>query len=455
MRSFRFLICFLPALLLLFFFIKVPVVGALTESEIAVQEAKLQAEYDALQQDIARWQGILDETKKKSNSLEGDITILNAKIKEAEATIKAKNIAIGQLSSDITSRARTIEDLETRIEKSRDSLAQILRKTNELDAYSLPEIILTGEDLSDFLSDLDTFTSIKRSLKEYFFEIREVKVATEEEKKQLDQRKNQEIDAKYVVETRKQTIAKSETEKKQLLTISKQEEKTYQTVLAERQRKAAQIRAALFSLRDTDGIPFGEALQYATVAGQKAGVRPALILAILTQESDLGKNQGSCLMTDSSTGDGVGKNTGTVFERVMKAPRDTVPFLAITSRLGRDWRSTPVSCPPGYVWSPSRGYGGAMGPSQFIASTWELFKERIAGAFNIKTDDANPWNPQHAIMATAIYLSDLGAGSGGYTAEIRAACKYYGSGGSDCSYGKQVMSKVQGIQDNIDFLQSV
>ncbi|OHA89307.1 MAG: hypothetical protein A2653_01275 [Candidatus Zambryskibacteria bacterium RIFCSPHIGHO2_01_FULL_43_25] len=461
MNVFKFFNFFIFALIVSFAFGQANFSYALTEREIAEQEAKLQAEYDELQKDIQKWEGILSETKKKANTIEGDITILNAKIKEAEATIKAKNIAINQLSKEIGNKTQTIEDLETRIEKGRESLAELIRKTDEIDTYSIAEIVLAGQDLSDFLGDLDSFASIKRSLKERFFEIREVKAATEEEKKQLDLKKNQEIDAKYVVETRKQTVAKSEAEKKQLLTITKQEEKAYQAVLAERQRKAAQIRAALFNLRDTEGIPFGEALEYANVAGQKAGIRPALILAILTQESDLGKNQGSCLMTDSTTGDGVGTNTGTFFEKVMKAPRDTAPFLAITDRLGRNWKNTPVSCPPGYTWSPSRGYGGGMGPSQFIPSTWELFKVRIAGMFNIFADQANPWDPQHAIMATAIYLSDLGAVSGSFTSERNAACRYYSGRSCDSKrpansfYGDQVMTKVQGIQDNIDFLQSV
>ncbi len=232
--------------------------------------------------------------------------------------------------------------------------------------------------------------------------------------------------------------------------------------MAEKQAKAAAIRAALFKLRDTQGVSFGDALAFANAASAKTGVRPALILAILTQESDLGKNQGSCLMTDSATGDGVGKNSGTPFEKVMKAPRDTEPFLKITARLGLDWKTQAISCPPGYTWTANRGFGGGMGPAQFIPSTWELFKSRIGAAVGVSPDQADPWNPQHAFTATAIYMKDLGAGAGTFSAERNAACKYYS--GSSCQpgrkpsnvfYGDQVMQTADSIQANIDFLKGV
>jgi hypothetical protein len=46
-------------------------------------------------------------------------------------------------------------------------------------------------------------------------------------------------------------------------------------------------------------------LQFATEASQKTGVRPAFLLGILTQESNLGKNVGSCYLKDPSTGAGI------------------------------------------------------------------------------------------------------------------------------------------------------
>jgi peptidoglycan hydrolase CwlO-like protein len=440
-----FFICaFLPALLGSKF--ATPVMAAMTEGQIADQEAKWRAELDATEKEIAQWETVLSQTKKGTASLENDAAILQAKISEAKAFIKKRQIQIEQLTHDIGLKTQTINELEDKINRGKESMSAILRSTNELDSYSLAEVMFSNKNLSQFFEDIDSYNSIKTSLEDQFNQIRILQGKTDSERKILDQKRTAEADTKAEVEAQKKKVEIDEKEKQKLITINKTQEKTYQQVIAEKQKKAAQIRAALFSLRDTEGIPFGDALKYATLASGKTGVRPALILAILTQESDLGKNQGSCLVNNLDTGDGAGKNTGTLFEQVMKAPRDTTPFKDITNRLGKDWKMTPVSCPPGTIWSSSRGYGGAMGPSQFIPSTWELFKNRLGNNLGIDGDTVNPWNPEHAILATAMYMADLGAASGGYTAEIKAACKYYGTGGSNCSYGKQVLAKVDNIQ---------
>ena len=114
---------------------------------------------------------------------------------------------------------------------------------------------------------------------------------------------------------------------------------------------------------------------------------------------------------------------------------------------GRDWRTTPVSCPlPG-------GYGGAMGPTQFIPSTWEMYEGRIKSALGVSA--ADPWDAEHAITATALYLADVGATGGSYLAEHTAAARYYAGGNwatSGQSYGNQVMQKATQFQKDIDFL---
>lgn len=424
----------------------------MTDQQKNDQEAKWKAELEATEKEIAQWQGVLDQTKKGTASLQNDAAVLQAKINEAKAFIKNRQVQIERLTNSISVKTQTIKSLENQINSGKESLAGILRSTNELDSYSLAEVMFSNKNLSEFFVDIDTYNSIKTSLQDKFKELRDLETKTDGERQVLDKTRANEIDTKAEIEAQKAKVQKDEAEKQRLININKNQEKTYSQVIADKQAKAAQIRAALFSLRDSAGIPFGDALKYATLASQKTGVRTALILAILTQESDLGKNQGSCLVNNIETGDGAGKNTGTLFEQVMKAPRDTVPFKSITSRLGKDWKMTPVSCPPGTIWSSSRGYGGGMGPAQFIPSTWELFKNRLGTTLGLDGDSVNPWNPEHAILATAVYMADLGASNGGYTAESNAACRYYSGRACDSKkpansfYGSQVLAKAQNIQ---------
>ena len=416
---------------------------ALTQEE---QEVEWRAELAQTEADIAKWQGILNSTKANTASLQQEATVLNAKIQQAKALIKKKNIAIAQLDQDIAKKNIRIQTLEEKIEDGHDSMAQLLRKTSEIDEYSLPEVMLANKNLSDFFSDIDTFQLVNRSLGDLFVQIRATRDLTEKEKTALDVQKDKEADTKAAAQVEQKKVEANEKEKAYLIKVNKTQEKTYSQVIADRQAKAVEIRAKLFKLAGgSAAIPFGTALTYAQTASNKTGVEPALLLAILTQESALGANVGKCYLTDISTGAGVNINNGKVWANLMKASRDVQPFLTITSRLGFDALKTVVSCPIASVG----GYGGAMGPAQFIPSTWNIFESRLKDTLGY---DANPWNPQDAFMASAMYLGDLGATSGTYSGEIRAACKYYGTGGSNCSYGRSVMRLRNSIQSDVDYL---
>lgn len=413
------------------------------------ERATLQAQLNEFEKEIVVQQQIIKDTQAQKNTLQGDVTLLNAKIKAAQAKINAKNITIKQLSEQIANKNVVIGQLSDRITRGKEALASILRQTQMIDDYSIISVALGAQDVSGFFSDLDAFTSIKTNLKNLFVDIRSAKAHTESEKADLAVKQNQTADAKYVVETQQKQISSDKTQTQQLLAIKTNQEVEYKKVLADRQAKAAAIRAALFPLRDAAAIQFVDALNYAKEAQVKTGVRPALILAVLTQESNLGKNVGQCYLTNNATGAGVGKNTGSTFSKVMSPTRDVPPFIELGLQLGFDPHRQVVSCPI----ASAGGWGGAMGPAQFIPSTWALYAARVASARGASV--ANPWDPRDAILAMSIYLGGLGAGAGGYSAESTAAAKYYAGGAwatAGRGYAKNVMALAESLQSNIDFL---
>lgn len=420
---------------------------------------RLQNELNAVQKEIDDLQKQVDNLTLQKNTLKGDVSLLTAQISKAEQEIKQRSITLTGLTSEINQKVTNISNLEIRIKNDLNLLANLLKKKDQNEVEPVFYLLLSSKDLSNLIVDVDEIGQINIGLQDLFAELRGVKTQTQKEKEALDEKKNQELDAKYVVEQKKKEIAKDEASKKQLLDITVKTESNYQTILVEKQRQAEVIRSALFDLRDAAGISFSQALEYANFAYQKTGVRPAMILAILSQESDMGKNIGSCYVSNLTTGDGVGKNTGSPFQQVMKAPRDTVPFEQITKELNMTWSVTPVSCPLGYTYYVGRGFGGAMGPSQFIPSTWQLFAGRLKAALGVAMP--NPWDPKHAVMATSMYLADLGASAGTYTGERNAACRYYSGRACDnakpynTSYGNSVIAKAEKFQADIDFLKSI
>lgn len=440
----------------LFALLALGVVGAIAPSIMFAQSAdptaqrraELQRQLNEVEAQIASTNKVITQLQGEGASLQRDINILDGEIKKARLQVQATDIAIRALESNITIHSRTINTLSEQLDTQKSALAEVIRKTREFDDYSLVEVVFSARDVSEFFGDLDSYAAINAAIEASSKRIISTRESTSKEKDALETQRTQHEKLKQLKVTEQRKVEEQEAAKRRLLAQTRGQEAAYQQVKAMHERTAAQIRAELFALAGGGGaIPFGTAVEHAKTASRISGVRPALILAILSQESDLGRNVGQCLVTNLTTGDGKGKNTGTPFSGIMKVPRDTVPFERIMNALGRDWSTTPVSCPqPG-------GYGGAMGPTQFIPSTWEMYEGRIKSSLGIAASD--PWNSLHAIVATGLFLSDVGAAGGSRQAEHTAAARYYAGGNWATAgqvYANSVMGKADKFQADIDVL---
>ena len=162
-------------------------------------------------------------------------------------------------------------------------------------------------------------------------------------------------------------------------------------------------------------------------------MRPAVILGILREESNLGENVG----------------TGN-WKVDMHPTRDQPVFGELMKELGLNPDTMPVSKKPSYGW------GGAMGPAQFIPSTWVLYKDRIARISG--ENPPSPWTPRTAIFASALLMADNGADAGTRAAERLAALRYFAGWANArkaayAFYGDDVMSFADRYQKDIDILE--
>ncbi|HXK40162.1 MAG TPA: lytic murein transglycosylase [Candidatus Paceibacterota bacterium] len=411
------------------------------QDKIEERERELQKELDAKMKEIAAISVFANQKSQERASLERDVALLEAEIKKTQLQIQARNISIKQLGGEISERGNTLTALQEKYERQKASLSELLRATNKIDDYSLVEVALSKQNISEFFRDLDSFDSINNAIQGSFRDIKVTKATTEAEKQSLEVAHTKEVDLKYLQEIEKQKIEAREAEKEYVLDVTKGQESVYNQILEQKRAEAARISAQIFALRDTEGIQFGDALEYAREASKLTGVRTAFLLGILKQETNIGNNLGSCVVSDLDSGETRSVTTGTTFANGIHPTRDLPVFQSLMKTLGRDPLSTKVSCP-----LASGGYGGAMGPSQFIPSTWNGYIGRLQGIVGVYP---NPWNPRHAFIASAVFLADLGAAAGGYSAEHQAAARYYAGGNWKSlgqGYANNVLSHAQTIQ---------
>ncbi|MCA9363086.1 lytic murein transglycosylase [Candidatus Kaiserbacteria bacterium] len=426
----------------------------------AERRQRLEAELQNVERQILTQQRLVEDKQQERQSLERDISIIETEIKKAHLGIQARAVAIAQLDDQIDEKEEILEILAEKLARQQMSLSELVRKSALLEEYSLVEVMLSKQSFSEFFTDVATYQSIKESLNESLAVLHEIRQDTQEQKGQLESKQETEAEMKRIQELEKGEIEDKEAEKARILTVTKGEEERYQALLDSQRKTAAELRNALFQLLGGGGgIPFPEAVRLAQYASNVTGVDAALILAILEQETNIGSNLGSCLFTDSHSGKGV-----------MHPTRDEPVFMAIAKVLGFDAYSRTVSCP--LTQNGVRvGWGGAMGPSQFIPSTWAIY----GGIVNYgngweydKSSDAirringgsvsNPFDNQDAFIATALLLRDNGA-NGSYHSDRLAALRYYaGWGGAsnpaNAFYGDQVMNRKSRLVQEIQILRN-
>lgn len=430
--------------------------SAETEAE---RRKRLETELQNVERQILTQERLVEDKRSERQTLERDINIIESEIKKAQLGIQARALAIEQLSDQIGEKGVVLDILSDKLNKQQESLADLVRKSAQSEEFSLVEVLLSKESFSEFFTDVAKFKSIKESLNESLGVLHGIRRDTVEQKYQLEGKQETEAEMIRIQELQKREIELKEEEKSKILTVTKGEENQYKALLDSQRKTASQLRDALFNLLGGGGgIAFPEAVRLAKYASGVTGVDAALILAILEQETNIGSNLGSCLFTDSHSGKGV-----------MHPDRDEPVFLALAKALGFDPYSRTVSCP--IIQNGTRvGWGGAMGPSQFIPSTWAIYGGLVNRGngweydsssdairrINGGSSPANPFNNQDAFIATALLMRDNGA-NGSYAGDRTAALRYYaGWGGAtnpaNAFYGDQVMNRKSRLAQEIQIL---
>lgn len=432
---------FILPVILFFVFgsVTAPVSGGARAAQNEEERKALENQLVDLENQISEYEATIERYKKQGTSLQSEIKRLESKIAKFNLQIKAVNLTLSKLDSEISNTQGQIYQTESDIVSSKENLSRLLQVLYENDSQSLVEILFKNPQLSDFFGDMNSILAVQDNLRAVIGKVIEARQKLVDQKEVLALEREDAAALKAYQDAQRASVKKTQSEKSNLLKTTKGKESEYQKLLTETKKTAAEIRKQIFKFWGGGELEFGDAYNLAKFAEQATGVRAALILAVLDRESALGKNVGQC-----------------DYKTAMHPKRDIPIFLELIEELGLEKNLESgiikVSC----AISSDGAYGGAMGPAQFIPSTWKIYKDRIAKLTG--NNPANPWSNVDAFVATALYLKDAGAGANASLADERkAAAKYYaGSRWSRylTTYGSRVVAQAQKFEEDIAILSS-
>jgi len=397
----------------------------------------LEAQLKELEKEIGDHEATIAEYKAQGKTLQSEINRLETQVAKLSLQIKNVTLNLTKLNGDIADTQTQISGTESQIGSNKQTIASILQTVYENDKTGLVQVLLAHPNLSDFFGDVQNLVSVQENLRDVLQKAVVLREDLLDQKEQLALEKSDAESLRAYEDAQRAAIQQTQQTKSSLLKQTKGKESEYQKIVQEKKKTAAQIRQQIFQLLGGGQLQFGDAYGLAKMASDATGVRPALILAILDRESALGQNVGRC-----------------DYKTAMHPKRDIPAFMEIVRSLGLESNLTQgvlkVSCP-----NKDGAYGGAMGPAQFIPSTWVLYRDRIAQITG--NNPPSPWNNTDAFVATALYLKDVGADSGNINQQRIGAAKYYaGSRWSKFvwTYGDRVITQAQQFESDISILNS-
>ncbi len=419
-----------------------PIKAQTTQEQVTAERTRLQQELADLERQIAGYQSQLKTIKGQKNTLQNKIALLKKQQDLLNSQIRISALQLTDINAQEIEIQKTIDANGIRIKDLRTELGNLIDLINKEDDRSFLHILLLSDNLAQAFSSRAVYDRLVNDLGATLGEKTAARKRLEQDIATLEIKREDKNNLLAIKALQQKQLTGSVAEQNTLLKVTKGKESAYQAELSDTQKEAAAIKNRLYQLLEVSKqITFGQAVTIAQWASAQTGVRAAYLLAILSQESSLGQNVGTC----NRAGDPPSKS----WRVVMKPERDQEPFKQITTELGLPIDTTPVSCPMRDKNGDRIGWGGAMGPAQFIPSTWMGYRAKVTA---ITGKAANPWDIRDAFLAAAIKLKADGAGS--QSGEWAAAMKYF-SGGTDPAYrfyGDNVISLADGYANDIEKL---
>ena len=200
------------------------------KNRISDRNAKIQE----LEKEIAQYQNELEDVGEEKQTLESEVRTLDISRQKMSTDIKLTQNKIDSTNLQIQELSLGIDTKKEKIDKNIKVIADTIRTMNEVESESLIEIILSNNDLSEFLNQVDTLQQFQTKMRDDVKQLTELKEGLENKKTQTEKKKKELANFKSELSDQKYVLDINRKDKNNLLKITENKESNYQKLLNEK-----------------------------------------------------------------------------------------------------------------------------------------------------------------------------------------------------------------------------
>jgi len=358
-------------------------------NKLQANQARLKAKQDELSALDTKIKDLSQKQTTASSEAElaaDQLAYISQQLQTAQLQYDQTLLSITVLNQDIADSENDIKTLEAATEQTRQLLRHSLRDLYQQEQTSLLDVVLGSTSLSALMTERRVYYEIQQRALQYVDELKERQQSVAKHLADLDLQQQQMQQLKELQAYQQSDLNEQQIAKDDFLRLKQQQQAQYAREIAETKQTRTEIEQQMFSLRGLGvDLALTDAFQAARFASALTNIRPALLLGIVKVETNVGETLGSGHFPDD----------------MHPASRDA--FLKLTAQLQLDPAKTPISRRP----TNYQGWGGAMGPGQFMPDTWLGIAPRLGQLIGKPMPD--PFALPDALVAVGVMMADRGA----------------------------------------------
>ncbi len=238
-----------------FILVSISVLSALHADSSLVDELKQQigdknSELEKLEKEIKAYENQIAEAQKSQKTLKSNIISIDGNIKYLRNAIRLAELKISELNSQIFELNNEAVNKENEITQIKKAIGEAIQEFYEIDRDNLLAALLRKDTLSDFMEARYHIINLQSDLNDNLRQFQDLQSELLALQKESKQKKTEQENSKAEMGNRKIIVESEKEEKTDLLAKTKNQEKIYQQLFSDADKKRKAIEEEIDSLEE-------------------------------------------------------------------------------------------------------------------------------------------------------------------------------------------------------------